>query len=65
MQFYTIEHTSSDELGKDGRPIKDCSWFCFEPQYAPDTPNHSNFISNIFKPGEKYHHNIVYKFENI
>lgn len=38
------------------------SGFCLEPQYYPDSPNHSTFPSVTLMPGEQYSMQIVYKF---
>lgn len=64
MQFYTVENSACYQLDKNGNRTEHNSWFCLEPQYAPDTPNHSNFMSNVVRPGEKYSHRIAYKFSN-
>jgi len=41
----------------DGR-----SALCLEPQYFPDTPNHSHFPSAVLHPGQEYIHRIDYRF---
>ena len=33
-----------------------------ESQNYPDAPNHPDFPSAVLRPGETYHHNIVYRF---
>ena len=48
--------------GKDGKVYQRRSAFCMEPQYYPDSPNHSNFPSTELKPGQTYHCAIEYKF---
>ncbi len=35
---------------------------CLETQHAPDSPNHSNFISTTLKAGEKYDTTTIYAF---
>ena len=36
-----------------------------EPQYWPDTPNHSNFPSTILRPGQDFNEAIEYNFYQI
>ncbi|MBX2923145.1 MAG: galactose mutarotase [Chitinophagaceae bacterium] len=35
---------------------------CLETQHYPDSPNQPAFPSTILRPGEKFHHETVYKF---
>ncbi len=38
------------------------SALCLEPQKYPDSPNRPEFPSSILRPGETYHHEILFKF---
>lgn len=62
MQFYTGNFLDSQTAGKDGRVYRHRCAFCMEPQGFPDSPNHPHFPSTELKPGETYHHTIIYKF---
>ena len=33
-----------------------------ESQMFPDSPNHPEFPNTVLRPGETYHHNVVYRF---
>jgi aldose 1-epimerase len=35
--------------------------FCLEPQFFPDSPNQGHFPSPVIRPGQQYHHIIVFK----
>ncbi len=54
LVFYTNNYPEGNIHGKSGLPIIKHGAFCLEPQYFPDSPNHSNFPSIILKAGEKY-----------
>jgi aldose 1-epimerase len=43
-------------------PFSPHQGICLEPQYYPDSPNHSDFPSCLVKPGDVYHHQIKYHF---
>ncbi len=61
VQFYTGNFISNF-AGANGKTY-DTHWgFCLESQNWPDAINHENFPSPILKPGEKYEHNIEYRF---
>lgn len=62
LQFYTVDRSFCSKRDKCGNATKDNSWFCLEPQYSPDSPNHSNFISCFVEPEQKYLHRVAYKF---
>jgi len=61
MQFFTVEGSICSHLDKTGKKSSGCSWFCFEPQYVPDTPN-NNFISDVLMPDGEYSHRFIYEF---
>lgn len=61
VQFYTgnfIENFA----GAEGKTYDKHWGFCLESQNWPDAINHDNFPSPVLNPGEKYEHNIEYKF---
>lgn len=62
VQFYT-SNGMRDFKGAEGKVYQPFWAFCLEPQAWPDSPNHSNFPSAALEPGEKYVHEIVFKFE--
>lgn len=61
VQFYT-SNMLNDTKGKGGYIYKQYAAFCLETQGFPDSVNHPNFPSQIVKPGETYHHVMVYRF---
>ncbi|XP_037718713.1 galactose mutarotase [Drosophila subpulchrella] len=68
VQFYTsnfmpdVERGEVAIPGKDGAAYAKHGAFCLETQKFPDSVNHSNFPSTILRPGERYHHEVIYKF---
>jgi aldose 1-epimerase len=62
VQFYT-SNGMRDFAGADGKVYQPFWAFCLEPQVWPDSPNKPHFTSAELAPGEKYIHEIVYKFE--
>jgi aldose 1-epimerase len=61
VQFYTGNFISNF-AGADGKTYDKHWGFCLESQNWPDAINHDNFPSPILNPGEKYEHNIEYRF---
>lgn len=61
VQFYTGNFLSNF-AGADGKTYDKHWGFCLESQNWPDAINHDNFPSPILNPGEKYTHNIEYRF---
>ena len=61
VQFYTGNFISNF-AGADGKTYDKHWGFCLESQNWPDAINHDNFPSPILNPGEKYTHNIEYRF---
>jgi aldose 1-epimerase len=61
VQFYTGNFISNF-AGADGKTYDKHWGFCLESQNWPDAINHDNFPSPILNPGEKYKHNIEYRF---
>jgi len=62
VQFYTGNFLNGTMTGKGGWVYQFRDALTLEPQHYPDSPNHSNFPSTELKPGQVYHHVIVYKF---
>lgn len=63
IQFYAGNFMNSTQKGKTGVMYPYRSALCLETQHFPDSPNHDNFPSTILRPGEKYNHVCVYKFD--
>jgi aldose 1-epimerase len=61
VQFYTGNFISNF-AGADGKNYDKHWGFCLESQNWPDAINHDNFPSPVLNPGEKYEHNIEYRF---
>lgn len=61
VQFYTGNFLN-DFGGADGKTYGKHWGFCLESQNWPDAINHDNFPSPILRPGEKYTHEIIYRF---
>ena len=61
VQFYTGNFISNF-AGADSKSYDKHWGFCLESQNWPDAINHDNFPSPILNPGEKYTHNIEYRF---
>ncbi|SDM60820.1 aldose epimerase family protein [Kriegella aquimaris] len=62
VQFYSGNTIGNKFIGKNNIQYADNMAFCLETQHFPDSPNHTNFPSTLFKPGEKYDELVVYKF---
>ena len=60
VQFYTGIYLK-DIQGKSAVYGKSAG-FCLETQHFPDTPNHENFPSCIFGPGNSYSEKAVFSF---
>lgn len=61
VQLYTANHVRNF-AGADGKTYQPHWALCLEPEAWPDSPNKPNFPSTSLAPGEKYVHEIVYKF---
>lgn len=61
VQFYTGNFLK-DFVGAAGQTYQQYWGFCLESQVWPDGINNPNFPSPILEPGEKYIHQIAYKF---
>lgn len=66
MQLYTANWlTGGTPEGRHGADYKDYDAVALECQMFPDAPNHPGFPSAILRPGERYHHVIVYELDVI
>jgi aldose 1-epimerase len=61
VQFYSGNHLDGAIKGKGGQVYRRRTGFCLEPQNFPDSPNHPNFPTVVLKPGQVYHHTVIYK----
>ncbi len=61
VQFYAGNFLKGIK-GKNGHPMEKRSGFCLETQHYPDTPHNESFPSCLYKAGEKYVSETVYKF---
>jgi len=64
VQFYTGNFipTNDSLTGKDGAFYRKHGGFCLETQKFPDSINQPLFPNCVVRPGQKYEHNVVYKF---
>ena len=65
VQFYTGNFLDGTITGKGGKAYPLRGAFCLEPQHFPDSPNRPDFPSVVLRPGETYHHTIVYRFGTV
>lgn len=63
VQLYTSNHMRNF-AGADGKTYQPHWALCLEPEAWPDSPNKPSFPVTSLAPGEKYVHEIVYKFSN-
>jgi aldose 1-epimerase len=62
LQFYSGNFLDGTAAGKGGRLYRQSDALCLEPQKWPDTPNRPDFPSARLDPGQRYQHQIVYRF---
>ncbi len=62
VQFYTGNFLDGTVKGRNGCTFPAQTGFCLETQAFPDAPNHPEFPSCILRPGETYHHKLVFTF---
>ena len=65
LQFYSGNFLDGSYEGKNGFKLTRNSGLCLEPQYFPDSPNHTHFPSTILKKGDVFAHNIIYGLSNL
>ncbi len=62
VQFYSGNHLGGAAPGISGRVYAPRDGFCLEPQKFPDSPNKPQFPSARLDPGERYEHDMVFRF---
>lgn len=62
IQVYTSNGLDGGVPGRAGHVYGHRDAVCLEPQFFPDSPNHSNFPSCVLLPNEKFTHIIEYSF---
>jgi aldose 1-epimerase len=62
IQFYSGNFLDGSLKGKKGVKYEEHRGFCLETQHFPDSVNHPNFPTTIFRPGETYAQTTVYRF---
>ncbi|HXS89539.1 MAG TPA: aldose epimerase family protein [Steroidobacteraceae bacterium] len=62
VQFYSGNFLDGTVVGKGGRIYRQGDALCLEPQFFPDTPNHSAFPSARLDPGREYVNTMVFRF---
>jgi len=62
LHFYSANFLDDDILGKDNEAHGYRKALCLEPQFFPDSPNHSEFPSTNLEPGEKHKQHFKFKF---
>lgn len=61
MQLYTGTYLN-DSAGKDGIPIHPHQAIVLEPQFLPDSPNHSDYPPTVLKAGDVFSSESKYEF---
>lgn len=61
MQIYTANYVHNEQ-GKQGAVYQKNQGICFETQHYPDAVNHEHFPSPIYKKGEEFRANTIFKF---
>ena len=61
LELYTANFLSGLE-GKEGQHYGKWGGLCLMTQNYRDSINHHNFPSGILRPGQRYRHNVTYKF---
>jgi len=62
MQFYSGNYLADGAPGTSGRVYAVNAGLCLEPQKFPDSPNQPGFPSARLDPGERYVHNMAFRF---
>jgi aldose 1-epimerase len=65
LQFYSGNNLTGAIAGRNGVALRQSSGFALEAQNFPNAPNTPDFPSAVLRPGERYHHIIVYQFAAI
>ncbi|MES2442815.1 MAG: aldose epimerase family protein [Pseudomonadota bacterium] len=62
VQLYSGNHLAGGAPGTAGHVYAAREGFCLEPQKFPDSPNKPNFPSARLNPGERYVHDMAFRF---
>jgi len=62
IQFYSGNFLDGTVKGRGGVAYQKHFGLCLETQHYPDSPNHPDFPSVTLRPGQVYHHVVIYKF---
>ncbi|WP_320127980.1 hypothetical protein [uncultured Sphaerochaeta sp.] len=62
VQMYTGNFLNGNDIGKEKIGYPKHGGVCFETQFFPDSPNHSNFPSCVLEPSAIYKHTTVIYF---
>ena len=62
--LYTGDGLDGSITGKNGKVYSQWGGLCLETQSMPDAPNHINFPSAVFNPGEVYGSTTKYSFKS-
>jgi aldose 1-epimerase len=62
LQFYSGNLLDGSAVGKRGVRYGKYAGICLETQHYPDSPNQPSFPSTELKPGQEYHHRVIYRF---
>lgn len=62
VQFYSGNFLDGSVTGKDQTVYNQHQGFCLETQHYPDSPNKPKWPTVVLKPGETYHHKMLFMF---
>lgn len=62
LQFYSGNYITENYVGKGGQKYGPRTGFCLESEHFPNSPNEESFPDCILRPGERYHHQVIYRF---
>lgn len=62
VQFYCGNFLDGTVTGKKGAKYQRRSGLCLETEGFPDAPNHPDFPSAVLRPGQAYHHTMIFRF---
>ena len=64
IQFYTGNFLDGTVTGKHGVKYPHRAALCLESENFPDAPNHPDFPSAVLRPGQTYHHTMIFRFSH-
>jgi aldose 1-epimerase len=62
VQFYSGNFLDGSNVGKGETVYNQHQGFCLETQHYPDSPNKPDWPTVVLKPGETYHHKMLFMF---